>query len=121
MKAIVLPVCAIALLFLAIGASISAHAVLMESRPTSQDHISGSDVPVLLRFNCLVDQDRSKLTLIRPDNSLEPLTLKKPSPPDTLTANISGLKAGEYSLRWLVLASDGHITQGVIPFKVDRP
>jgi len=32
-----------------------------------------------------------------------------------------GLAAGAYRLRWQVLASDGHITRGEIPFTVTSP
>jgi methionine-rich copper-binding protein CopC len=38
--------------------------------------------------------------------------------PDTLSAKANDLKAGEYQLRWQVLAADGHITRGGIPFTV---
>jgi copper resistance protein C len=121
MKTLVAWACGVALFLFGLVTSTSAHAILLESKPAAQDHISGSKVPVLLRFNCRIDHDRSRLTLVLPDSSSQPLMLKKESPEDALTADIPSLKPGEYSLHWLVLASDGHITQGVIPFKVDRP
>jgi len=37
---------------------------------------------------------------------------------DTLSAEAKGLRPGTYRLRWQVLASDGHITRGEIPFTV---
>jgi methionine-rich copper-binding protein CopC len=36
--------------------------------------------------------------------------------PDSLAAEIEGLVPGRYRLRWQVLAVDGHITRGDIPF-----
>jgi len=37
---------------------------------------------------------------------------------DILSATANDLKPGEYQLRWQVLAVDGHITRGEIPFTV---
>ena len=54
-----------------------------------------------------------------PDKSQKLLTLSQPSP-NLLESQSMGLSNGDYSIRWQVLASDGHITQGEIPFKVAR-
>jgi methionine-rich copper-binding protein CopC len=95
-----------------------AHAVLLESNPAQKSVVAGPDMPVRLRFNVRIDVLRSRLTLIRPDGATQALEISKQTPADTLTAQVSGLAAGEYRLRWQVLASDGHITRGEIPFKV---
>jgi len=100
------------------AASANAHAILLESTPALKGQVSGPDVPIKLRFNVRIDALRSRLTLIRPDGSSQALELSKQSPADTLAASASGLAAGEYRLRWQVLASDGHITRGEIPFTV---
>jgi methionine-rich copper-binding protein CopC len=47
--------------------------------------------------------------------------LQRQSSPDVLTASVSGLKPGDYVIRWQVLASDGHISRGEVPFKVIQP
>jgi methionine-rich copper-binding protein CopC len=96
----------------------NAHAILLESTPPLKGQVSGPGVPIKLRFNVRIDALRSRLTLIRPDGSSQTLELSKPAPADTLAASASGLAAGEYRLRWQVLASDGHITRGEIPFTV---
>jgi methionine-rich copper-binding protein CopC len=95
-----------------------AHAVLLQSNPVMNSAVSGPDVPVKLRFNVRIDALRSRLTLIRPDGSAQPLEISKQTPADTLSAEATGLAAGAYRLRWQVLASDGHITRGEIPFTV---
>jgi len=95
-----------------------AHAVLLESNPALKSAVSGPDVPVKLRFNVRIDALRSRLTLIRPDGSAAPLEIRQQTPADTLSAEATGLAAGAYRLRWQVLASDGHITRGEIPFTV---
>ena len=116
--AIFLCVAAIAASFMATSAV--AHAVLLESTPALRSSVAGPDVPLKLRFNVRIDPVRSRLTLVSPDGSSQTLEISAPSPPDTISARAKGLHPGEYRLRWQVLASDGHITRGEIPFTVVR-
>ena len=95
-----------------------AHAVLLEAKPAPNGQVSGPDIAVQLKFNSRIDAARSRLTLVRPDNSLLPVSLAQSSSPATLDARITGLAPGAYTLRWQVLAADGHITRGEIPFHV---
>lgn len=106
---------------LLLGASAFAHAVLLESSPALKSSISGPDVPLRLRFNVRVDAARSRLTLVDPDGSLQTLQISRQDPPNMLSAQARGLRPGVYRLRWQVLASDGHITRGEIPFTVVGP
>jgi len=108
---------AVAAAFLAVAPA-AAHAVLLESSPSLKSAVSGPDVPIKLRFNVRIDALRSRLTLIHPDGSAQALEISKQAPADTLAAEATGLAAGAYRLRWQVLASDGHITRGEIPFTV---
>jgi len=101
-----------------IVAPAAAHAVLLESTPPLNSSVSGPNVAVKLRFNVRIDTIRSRLTLLRPDGSAQTLEISKQTPADTLSAEATGLAAGTYRLRWQVLASDGHITRGEIPFTV---
>ena len=114
--------CAVILLAVAatflIVAPAAAHAVLLESSPPLKSSVAGPDVPIKLRFNVRIDALRSRLTLIRPDGSAQALEITKQTPADMLSAKATGLAAGDYRLRWQVLASDGHITRGEIPFTV---
>jgi methionine-rich copper-binding protein CopC len=112
------------LMLLAVGVALlivapaAAHAVLLESTPSLKSAVSGPDVPIKLRFNVRIDAVRSRLTLIHPDGSAQALEISKQTPADSLSAEATGLSAGAYRLRWQVLASDGHITRGEIPFTV---
>src|SRR5215472_6709844 len=110
------------LLFLAavvwITAPVLAHAVLLESSPALKSSVSGPDVPLKLRFNVRIDAARSRLTLVDPDGTQQTLEIHGETGPDTLAAEAKGLHPGTYRLRWQVLASDGHITRGEIPFTV---
>ena len=106
--------------FFLIVASASAHAVLLESNPPLKGAVAGPDIAIKLRFNVRIDAGRSRLTLVAPDGSTQALEISKKTPADTLSTQATGLAAGAYRLRWQVLASDGHITRGEIPFTVTR-
>ena len=96
----------------------SAHAVLVQSSPAANDTLQGPDVPITMKFNSRVDASRSTIRLSTPDGQSKALTIDPPSAPDTLTAKAAGLSPGKYAIQWQVLAVDGHITRGQIPFTV---
>jgi methionine-rich copper-binding protein CopC len=75
-------------------------------------------MPVKLTFNVRVDAARSKLQLLMPDASIIELPIVKSPSPDMLVSKLTGLKPGAYAIRWQVLAPDGHISRGEIPFTV---
>jgi hypothetical protein len=95
------------------------HAILVTSTPSINQTVAGPSLPVALTFNSKVDQARSTLMLERADHSTTRVPIEKDSSsPAKLTANVAQLAPGSYKLRWQVLAVDGHITRGEIPFKV---
>src|ERR1700730_590159 len=95
------------------------HAVLKETSPVANSTVAGPEVPIQLKFSTRIDATRSKLQLLLPDNTTAPLAVDKQASPDTLSSKASGLKPGAYKIQWQVLAADGHITRGEIPFKVE--
>jgi methionine-rich copper-binding protein CopC len=103
---------------LLIGSLVEGHAILKETSPAAGSTVAGPDVPVKLKFNVRIDATRSKLQLMMPDNKMTDLRVEKQSSPDTLTTKAIGLKPGEYKIAWQVLAPDGHITRGLVPFTV---
>jgi methionine-rich copper-binding protein CopC len=105
---------------LLIAKSAFAHAILLEAAPTGNSKVSGPNIPIRLRYNVRIDKDRSRLILVSPDGTQQTLVLEKESPVDTLASEAKGLAAGEYRLRWQVLASDGHITRGEVLFSVTK-
>jgi len=94
-----------------------AHAILVEASPSANSTVAGPSIPIKLRFSVRIDAKRSRLELVRPDKTSTLLSATQPSP-DVLQAMAEGLKAGSYSLRWQVLAADGHITRGEIRFNI---
>jgi hypothetical protein len=96
----------------------AAHAILMDSVPAVNATAKGPDITIDLRYNSRIDHKRSRLTLTLPDRSQEVLPIDLNGPDDRLDTKAS-LKPGAYTLRWQVLAIDGHITRGDVPFTVE--
>ena len=97
----------------------SAHALVTEAEPAAGAVLEDGPPPrVRLRFNSRIDRARSALRLLRPDHSEAGLPIAEDgAPPDTLHTS-TDLPAGRYVVRWQVLATDGHITRGDVPFTV---
>jgi methionine-rich copper-binding protein CopC len=98
---------------------IQAHAILLEAAPAANSSVDGPDVSFRLRFNSRIDGKRSRLILLLPDKSERTLTIEDQETPEVLSSKAKGLGSGAYRLRWQVLASDGHITRGEVPFTVN--
>jgi methionine-rich copper-binding protein CopC len=94
-----------------------AHAILVESQPAQGGTLREGHVDFRLRYNSRIDAERSRLTLTRPDHSQSVLPVSEGPREDLLMAG-ADLSPGTYSLRWQVLAVDGHITRGDLAFTV---
>jgi copper resistance protein C len=95
-----------------------AHAVLVSSTPQKNAAVSGPDITINLKYNSRVDGARSTISLLKPDGTVERIGTPAQPAPDVLSATGHGLAKGTYILRWQVLATDGHITRGEVPFQV---
>ncbi len=98
----------------------AAHAILIDSTPAIHASIPAGHAAMMLRFNSRIDRERSRLTLIGADNTQTRLSIDKAGPPDVMTT-ADDLHPGSYTVRWQVLAVDGHITRGDVPFTVAAP
>jgi methionine-rich copper-binding protein CopC len=98
-----------------------AHAIIVEATPEVGAVLHAGAIDVRLRFNSRIDHHRSRLTVLDAVGKETPVKLDDTASADIVTAHISGLPPGEYRLRWQVLALDGHITRGDIPFTVTAP
>jgi len=96
-----------------------AHAVLVSSQPAVNSTVSGPEVAVLLKYNSRVDLEHSTLMLLDSDGRVVKVTIESEPSPGLLAAKLTGLVKGAYVLRWQVLATDGHITRGKVPFRVE--
>lgn len=97
-----------------------AHAILVGGEPAIRGSVAAGTVAVTFRYNSRVDARRSRLLLIRSDKSEAVLPILPGGPEDQLLSQVE-LAPGEYTIRWQVLAVDGHITRGDVPFTVSAP
>jgi methionine-rich copper-binding protein CopC len=98
-----------------------AHAILEQSQPVAGASVSAGNVGMIFRYNSRIDRARSRLTLIRPDHSQTVLRIGPASEPNVLETSATLIASGNYVVRWQVLAVDGHITRGDVPFTVTGP
>ena len=108
----------IAVVFLFFAFLAHSHAILLTATPSIGQVVRGPDIDINLRFNSRVDAKRSRITLVRAGGGPRALNLGEQSSPDSLNSRIHGLESGSYTLRWQVLAVDGHISRGEVPFRV---
>jgi len=97
-----------------------AHAILVDSTPAPNAHLPAGPLAIRFRYNSRIDTARSKLTLSGPDGTETRLAIEDADAPALLSARAT-VGPGGYTLRWQVLAVDGHITRGTVPFSVDAP
>lgn len=112
--------CLPALIALLLPPAAHAHAILEDSNPPPGGTVPSGTVDLRLRYNSRIDHGRSRLTLTRPDRTREVLPIAAGTSPD-IVATQATLTPGAYVLRWQVLAVDGHITRGDLPFNVTAP
>jgi len=106
----------LALLLLPLPGVAGAHAILLDSQPAARGVAAPGPARITLRFNSRVDHGRSRLVL-RTGGRERVLVMAQAGADDVLEAQ-ADLVPGEYVLRWQVLAVDGHITRGEVPFHV---
>ena len=108
---------ALAVAWLAAAGPAVAHAIIVEAKPDVGSTVAGPQVAVDLRFNSRIDHARSRVWLTGGDKPI-PVVLAKDAAADHLLGEANALVPGDYVLHWQVLAVDGHITRGDIPFRV---
>ena len=117
---------ALAAVFLLLPGLARAHAILVTSDPPAGGSVLAGNVTLQLRYNSRIDQERSRVSLTRPraqDGAQggtqgmdeQRLALLPSQRPDMLRAD-AALMPGDYVLHWFVLATDGHVTRGSVPF-----
>ena len=105
-------------LLLLLPNQVFAHAVLVHSTPKAHETVASGELNVELQFNSRIDAVRCSVALLMSDGQVKKLAqLPQPSPA-ALAAKTSRLEPGSYVLQWQVLANDGHIKRGEVPFEV---
>jgi len=116
--------CLLAAPMLLLASAAQAHAIIRLSEPVAGARVSPGPVRLRLVFNSRLDHARSALFVapvrlggggtadeVRVD-------LAADCPAAELIGTTQALAAGAWRIRWQVLALDGHITRGDIPFTV---
>jgi methionine-rich copper-binding protein CopC len=97
-----------------------AHAILIDSQPAPHATVPPGPASIMLHFNSRIDRGRSVVTLVTPGSAPQRLDVGGDGPADVMTAQTI-VQPGEHTLRWQVLAVDGHITRGDVPFTASSP
>lgn len=105
-------------LLLVLAGGASAHAILVRSTPRAHEVVASGELNILLEFNSRIDAARSNLILVLPGGKTKELALLPQPSVSSLAAKTAALGTGSHIIRWQVLANDGHITRGEIPFDV---
>ena len=95
-----------------------AHAVIVSASPTADQHVAAGKVAVRIEFNTRIDKERSRLQVTAPAGDKADIPIDQAGEPNVVVGTTADLSPGAYVLRWQVLAIDGHITRGDIPFIV---
>ncbi len=102
----------------AVTAPARAHAIIVSASPTADQHVPTGRLAIRLQFNSRIDKARSRLQVTVPAGDKTDVPIDQAGEPNILTGTTNDLTPGAYVLRWQVLAIDGHITRGDIPFIV---
>jgi methionine-rich copper-binding protein CopC len=98
-------------------AGAQAHAILLASNPPAGGRVQAGAATLQFRFNSRIDPARSRLTLVWPDRSETVLKIDRGTDDEVLASHVD-LIPGPCTIRWQVLAVDGHITRGEVAFTV---
>ena len=97
-----------------------AHAIILETTP-AQGSSGPAPHQLVMRFNSRLERSLCSVQLVGPHKrSIALLRLEPDTAPDTLSYPLPALEPGEYQARWKVMAADGHVTEGTVPFTVVR-
>lgn len=104
----------------AINIAVDAHAVLVSSVPKDQAVLKTPPKKAILNFNSRIEKKVTQVVLLKDRQKV-----KLPSeqhfsagPANQLTIALPSLKPGSYRLEYKVLATDGHLTPGLIRFTI---
>ena len=120
MRQFVLLCCFAAGLLIALPNLAFSHAIVIASDPAAGSILPSAPFEVTIRFNNRIDVVRSNLVVLDASRQVTALTVRPVADPDVMAGSVPPLPPGRYRLRWQVLALDGHITRGDIPFSVQE-
>lgn len=97
-----------------------AHAVLVDSSLQQSPPKAQVAASVTVRFNSSVEVGLSRVLLVTAGDKEQTLAIRAGDKPGELVVSIPALAEGRYALRYRIFATDGHLTDGVIRFRVSK-
>ncbi len=94
------------------------HGVLIESFPPHGAILKESPLLISLRFNAALEPSITQVSLVDLTQNTYTLTITKESTVERIVATVPPLPPGVYHVRYQVLATDGHVTEGSIRFTI---
>ena len=94
------------------------HAIIMAARPAMNASVAPGKLEIRLEFNSRIDQRRSRLSVVRPDGTMDAIASVPDRAQNVLAAHVDATMTGGWKLDWQVLSLDGHITRGTLRFSV---
>ena len=98
-----------------------AHGILLESIPEQNAVLHEYPVKVVLRFNASLEPSMTHVVLEDMNRNVTTLHPTQESSVAKIVMDIPPLKPGVYHVRYQVLATDGHLTEGFIRFTLLSP
>jgi methionine-rich copper-binding protein CopC len=106
--------------FATVPPSAQAHAIVVTSAPAANALVPAGSLVITVGFNTRLDRARSRLSVEGPDGVITSIALSSGGAETAIGGPAEVRTAGRWKVRWQVLAADGHITRGEIPFRVRR-
>lgn len=101
--------------------SVWAHGILMESSPKQDAILHHYPERVVLRFNASLEPSMTHVILEDMKRNVTALHPTKESTIEQIVMPLPPLKPGVYHVRYRVLATDGHVTEGFVRFTLLNP
>ena len=110
------------LLFLTSYTLCWAHAIVIESNPREGAVLKQAPGRIQLRFNVKIEKALTRVTLTKDNKQaiVLPQADFNQGAPNRLEVPLPPLEPGNYIMRYSVLAADGHATQGVLRFSIEK-
>jgi hypothetical protein len=101
----------------------AAHAIVLESSPAHDALLDAPPAQVVLRFNGKIEHALTRVSIEPARGRPVPVPLAvgargRDQAPDRLVVPLQPLAPGTWVLRYRVLSSDGHLTEGALRFTV---
>lgn len=99
--------------------TVYAHAVVTRSSVDKTPVKVNQPTIVSVFFNTRVKSSLSKVDLLSRTDENVPLAISPGQRPDEISVALPALAEGDYALKYRVFAFDGHLSEGILIFKVE--